>query len=113
MESEPTIRLVVIAVWLFSCAPAQATPPFYDPGAYCRRVTQYGATSDRSFGTCYRQEQDAFNQIKLYWDRLAVRVRAFCGGVAESVGGSYQILETCLQQQGAVVEDQDNQQLKR
>ena len=110
MERAPSIRLLVIALGLLFCTAAQATPPFYDPGAYCRQATRYGGEPNQSFGSCYRQEQDAFNRIKLYWDGLAVRSRAYCDGVAESVGSSYQMLERCLQQQVSGGREQGSKQ---
>jgi hypothetical protein len=103
------IRLIVVAIWLLGGTAAQATPPFYDPSAYCRQLTRYGG-ADQTFSSCYRQEQEAFNRIKLYWDSLVVRARAYCDGVAESAGSSYQILERCLQQQRTGAREQDNKQ---
>jgi hypothetical protein len=106
MQRETPILLVVAAVSLLPLAAAHATPPFYDPGAYCRQATRFGG--EQTYGTCYRQEQAAYDRIKIYWDGLSVRSRAYCGGLTESVGSSYQVLETCLQQQGFVAKDQEN-----
>src|SRR4051794_41186908 len=100
------VRLLVAAVALVPNASAQAAPPYYDPGAYCRQATRFGG-AEQSYGACYRQEQAAFDRIKIYWDRLPVRSRAYCDGMAETVGSSYQVLETCLQQQGTVARDQE------
>ena len=102
-----SIGRIVAAVSLLSPAAAHATPPYYDPGAYCRQATRFSG-EEQTYGACYRQEQAAFNRIKIYWDGLAVRSRAYCGGVAETVGSSYQVLETCLRQQGAGAKEQDN-----
>ncbi len=107
MHRELTIRLVVAAVSLLPWTAAHATPPFYDPGAYCRQAARFSGT-EQTYGTCYRQEQAAYDRIKLYWDGLGVRSRAYCDGMSESVGSSYQILETCLQQQGTVAKGQEN-----
>ncbi len=101
-----TVRLIVAAVLLLPGV-AYATPPFYDPAAYCRRTTRYGGV-EPSYGVCYRQEQAAYDRIKIYWDGLSVGARAYCDGIAETVGSSYQVLETCLQQQGAVAKGQEN-----
>jgi hypothetical protein len=107
MQRKMTIRLVISAVSLLPWAGAHATPPFYDPGAYCRHATQFGGP-EQTYAACYRQEQAAYDRIKVYWDGLSVRSRAYCDGMTESVGSSYQVLETCLQQQGAVAKDQQN-----
>jgi hypothetical protein len=110
MANGKVMHLVVVAVSLAPWAAAHATPPFYDPGAYCRQVALGGTGSEQSFRSCYRHEQAAFDRVKIYWDSLAVRSRAYCDGMAESVGSSYQILETCLQQQGVVAKDKESPQ---
>ena len=102
-----TVRLIVAAVALVQSAAAHATPPFYDPGAYCRQATRFGG-AEQNYGACYRQEQAAYDRIKIYWDGLTVRSRVYCDGVAETVGSSYQVLETCLQQWGTVAKDQED-----
>lgn len=104
MTKESTVRLVIAAACLMPWGAARATPPFYDPGAYCQQASRAGG-SQQSYGACYREEQAAFDRVKAYWDGLAVRSRAYCDGVAESIGSSYKVLETCLQQQGAGARD--------
>jgi hypothetical protein len=113
MANGKIMRLVIAVVWLAPWTAAHATPPFYDPGVYCQQVSRGGTGSEQSFGACYRQEQAAFDRVKMYWDSLAVRARAYCDGMAESVGSSHQILETCLQQQGVVAKDRENPQPAR
>jgi hypothetical protein len=112
MTNGKTVRLVIAAVCLAPWTAAHATPPYYDPGAYCKQAAQAGG-SQQSFRVCYQQEQAAYDRVKIYWNSLAVRPRAFCEGMAESVGSSYQVLETCLQQQGVVAKDKDNLQPAR
>jgi hypothetical protein len=98
MQSTMTFRLIVAVVSLAPWTAARATPPFYDPGAYCRQATRSGS-AEQNHGACYRQEQAAYDRIKPYWDGLTVWSRAYCDGMAETIGNSYQILETCLNQQ--------------
>jgi hypothetical protein len=107
MQREMTMRLLVAAVSLVPWAAARATPPFYDPGAYCHQAARFAGT-ERTYAPCYREEQAAYDRIKLYWDGVPVRSRAYCGGMAESAGSSYQVLETCLQDQGAIAKGQGN-----
>jgi hypothetical protein len=107
MQKEMTIRLIVAAVSLLPWTAARATPPFYDPGAYCHQAARFAGT-EQTYAPCYRQEQAAYDRIKLYWDSLAVRSRAYCGAMSEAVGSSYQVLETCLQQQGTATKDHES-----
>jgi hypothetical protein len=104
MQRGITNCLIAAAVSLLPWAAAHATPPFYDPGAYCHQATRF-AGAEQTYAACYRQEQEAYDRLKLYWNGLTVRSRVYCDGMAEAVGNSYQVLETCVQQQGAVATD--------
>lgn len=49
------------------------------------------------FNGCIDMEQQAYDALKQYWATLPARPRNYCNEVAKVTGGSYSILEGCIE----------------
>lgn len=48
------------------------------------------------FNGCMDMEQQSYNSLKPVWAQISARSRSYCDEVARVSGGSYGILEGCL-----------------
>lgn len=84
--------------------------PFYDPQAWCDRVSSSGGNASEMLRrSCLRQEQDAYDEVKTTWHALPEGGRSWCDQVARVGGvGSYMLLRGCVrQEQSAGAENEE------
>lgn len=80
---------------------ASTVPPRFDPETHCDRVGSVtGAPSELIKSGCLESEQDSYDSVKRVWADIPDATQKHCTTVAlTQVGGSYMILDGCLQQE--------------
>jgi hypothetical protein len=79
--------------------------PRYDPAPGCKRFADAGGTySEQVYALCLAQEQDAYDKFKRQWAEIPTPIRERCDqlGSAGGDGGSYRVLQLCLQREQSV-----------
>lgn len=92
--------ITVTSVW--STASAQELPRL-DPESMCRnRWTKQGAIDNEMYAYCLRNEQQAYDNLKVTWFSLSPSIRAVCSRRwGTPPGGAYEMLEYCAKEQSA------------
>jgi hypothetical protein len=79
--------------------------PRYDPAPGCKRFADAGGTySEQVYALCLAQEQDAYDKFKRSGPEIPTPIRERCDqlGSAGGDGGSYRVLQLCLQREQSV-----------
>lgn len=48
------------------------------------------------YSGCLEMEQDSYNKLKRSWSSLAEKTQKYCDRVAKTSGGSYMLLDGCI-----------------
>jgi hypothetical protein len=71
--------------------------PRFEVSSHCRKVASFaGSYSESLFGGCMDMEQSAYDGLKTRWARIPAATRAHCLQVASFAGGSYALLQGCV-----------------
>lgn len=90
---EITAAAALIISWAASTA-AQDIPR-YDPAIYCQKVADVSGGSS-IYNSCIEMEQNAYDKRKANWSSVSAKSRSYCDGVARVSGGSYTLLDSCI-----------------
>src|SRR5918998_5980240 len=79
--------------------------PRYDPAPGCKRFADAGGTySEQVYALCLAQEQDAYDKLIQRWAEFPTPIRERCDqlGSAGGDGGSYRVLQLCIQREHSI-----------
>ena len=92
------IILIVGAAWAREL-------PRYDSVPGCKRFADAGGSySEQVYALCLAQEQDAYDKFKQRWAEIPAPIRERCDqlGSAGGDGGSYRVLQLCIQREHTI-----------
>ncbi len=89
--------------------------PSYDVKKHCKEIASaVGGFSEEMYGTCFDQEQLAYDNIKSIWKLLSEDTKQYCSRVAGVIAdGSYEMLETCVKQETSAHEENRRKEFRR
>jgi len=112
----PTIiKALIVLTALLATATARADDlPVYPVEQWCEKVSRSaGARSEMVYGACLDQEQSAYDALKKSWAALPGQTQTWCDKIAKATGGSYMILNGCVEQEGAAGKANSERQFRR
>ena len=111
-------RIKLVVIWtamVQGISSAWATVPNYPVENWCDRVARSaGPRSEVIYGGCTRNEQLAYDRLKIEWDATPSTAQSWCDQVARSVGpGSYELLLGCLDNEAQAARQNKSQPFER
>ena len=97
-------RTMVSVLVLFSSV-AAANAADFDIEAYCHEVSKPAADREQAAKACRQREENA--KAKLSRMSVPAGVESRCTDIAKGVGGSYTVMDECIQQVMAAEKDTD------
>jgi hypothetical protein len=96
-------RAIVAAFVLLTSGAAGAAD--FDIDAYCHMVSKEASDRDAAENAC--REQEKRDRDKLAGTSIPSGIDRHCSQVAQAAGGSYRVMQTCVQQELANQEEDD------
>ena len=104
------MRLLFIALMLFSGLAMAGDMPRFDVEGQCNNVASVGGEfSNMTYNGCIQMEQSAYDRLKSEWTSIPASIRRQCLDVAKVGGaGSYSTLGGCIDMEMQAANNQES-----